>query len=373
MSLPISKSNDDYPAFKHANIDQLLTQFASTWTLDSIYLFLIAPFGVLGFILNLLSFFILNHSEFNKVNIYGYFKVITINSALLCLIQSTLFISLTYRYFAFSNTYEANFYGTYIYIPVSNVFLLYGSLLDMCISIERSSIFYPKLKALSKHKPYIVCLILFIISILIGLPYFFINCPLYYDAPYFNNTFIRLWYWDITEFGRSLVGQILTYANFFVRDVVFLLIELFLNIFAIVLFKNYFKNKARLLGKNNLINQTLVKSNNDTNSSETPNNAIAQTSQTSKVRNKASQTNNLSSQEKNLTIMIMIMCFLSIIIHLFYLVVATLLFFNNPILTSGTGSFVSFTCTLKHLSNIIFLYLFNVNFRNKVKKMFTIC
>lgn len=372
MSLSTSQSNNDYAAFKHANIDQLLTQFASTWTLDSIYLFLIAPFGIIGFILNLVSFFILNQSEFNKVHIYSYFKIITINSALLCLIQSTLFISLTYRYFAFSNTYEANFYGTYIYIPVSNVFLLYASLLDMCISIERSSIFYPKLKALSKHKPYIVCLILFIISILIGLPYFFINCPLYYDAPYFNNTFIRLWYWDITEFGRTLVGQVLTYANFFVRDVVFLLIELFLNVFAIILFKNYFKNKAKLLGKNNLINQALVKSNNDTTSSETPN-AAAQTSQTSKVKNKAGQTNNLSSQEKNLTIMIIIMCFLSIIIHLIYLVVATLLFFNNPILTSGTGSFVSFMCTLKHLSNIIFLYFFNVNFKNKVKKMFSIC
>lgn len=357
---------------KHATKDQLFEQFGSLWILDSIYLFVILPLGLVGFILNLLSFYILNHKEFDKVSIYGYFRVITINSTLLCLIQSTLFVSLTYRYFEFANTYEAHFYATMVYIPVSNVFLLYGSLLDICISIERSSIFYVKLKKLSKFNPNNVCLIFLVISILIGLPYFFINCPSYYDAPYFNDSFFRLWYWDITEFGRSLAGQILTYFNFVVRDVVFLFIELGLNIFAIVLFRNYFRNKAKLLGKGNKVSQVPLKSNLDTNSTETPN-ATAQTSHTSKIRIKPAESNSFSSQEKNLTIMIIIMCFLSIIIHIFYLIVATLLFFNDSLLTSSTGVFVSFMCTLKHLSNIIFLFLFNVNFRKKFKKIFSLC
>ena len=118
----------------------------------------------------------------------------------------------------------------------------------MCMSIERSSLFYIKFKVLVKPKPNIICFLLFIISILIGLPYFFINCPVYYDAPLDGNTYFRLWYWDITPFGREMAGQILTYANFFVRDVLLLIAELALNIFTIVLFRNYFRNKANLLG-----------------------------------------------------------------------------------------------------------------------------
>jgi hypothetical protein len=52
------------------------------------------------------------------------------------------------------------------------------------------------------------------------------------------------------------------------------------------------------------------------------------------------------------------------------LIVATLLFFNDSILTSSTGAFVVFASLLKHMSNIIFLFFFNVNFRNKFKKLF---
>ena len=363
-----SSTNDD-SWYKHATIDQVFEQFGSTWVLDSIYLFFILPLGLVGFCLNILCFYILKHKEFDKINFYSYFKVITINSALICLIQSTLFSSLTYRYFDFSNTYEANYYATMIYIPVSNVFLLYGSILDMCMSIERSSIFYAKLKILVKTKPNLICFVLFIVSILIGLPYFFINCPSYYDAPYGKNTYFRIWYWEITEFGRSIAGLFLTYANFFIRDVVFMLIELALNIFTIILFRNYFHNKAKLLGNSIKISRTLPISNINTSSSETTN-AIAQSSYSTTSNIQALQLYNLSIQEKNLTIMIIIICFLSIIIHIFYLIVATLLFFNDSILTSSTGAFVVFASLLKHMSNIFFLFFFNVNFRNKFKKLF---
>ena len=356
---------------KILTIDYWLSQFAYVWPLNTIYLFVILPIGLIGFLLNLICFYILKHNDFNSARIYGYFRVITINSAMLCLAQASLFISLTHRYFQFSNTYEANYYSTVIYIPGSNVFLLYGSILDMCMSIERSSLFYIKFKVLVKPKPYKICFILFIISILIGLPYFFINCPVYYDAPLDGNTFYRLWFWEITPFGRSMAGQILTYANFFIRDVLFLLAELALNIFTIVLFRNYFRNKANLLGNRNKDQQNQLKSNNETNSSDTPN-EIFQSSYRTNYNVQSVQLNNISIQEKNLTIMIIIMSFFSIIIHVFYLIVGILLNFSDSLITSSTGAFVVFTSILKHMSNLFFLFMFNVNFRKKFKNMFSI-
>ena len=120
MDNSANSSNDSMPLVWRATKDQILEQFGSIWPLDSIYLFVITPLGLIGFLLNLLCFYILKHNDFSKVNIYGYFKIININSALLCLIQSTLFISLTYRYFEFSNTNETNLYSTMVYLPVSN-------------------------------------------------------------------------------------------------------------------------------------------------------------------------------------------------------------------------------------------------------------
>ena len=370
-----SSSNDPNSVY-YLKVDDYLTQFAQIWTLNSIYLLLILPLGLIGFFLNLLCFYILRHDEFKSAHIYSYFRVTTINSAMLCIVQGSLFISLTHRYFRFSNTYEANAYSNYVYLPVANVFLLYGSVLDMIMSIERSSLFYLKLKDYLKPKPHIICLILFIITALISVPYFFINCPYHYDVPIDETKRFRLWYWDITDFGRSLPGQILSYANFIIRDVLLLIFEIALNIFNIVLFRNYFKKKANLLSIQHKISQTPLKSNDtNTNTTETPNDTAPQSSHMSKVNKpkKSNQLNNLSTQEKNLTIMIIIICFFSIVIHIFYLIVGILLNFSDSLLTSSTGAFVATTSILKHMSNIFFLFLFNVNFRKKFIKTFSIC
>jgi hypothetical protein len=195
------------------------------------------------------------------------------------------------------------------------------------------------------------------------------NHAVVYDAPIGKDQHFRLWFWDITEFGRSPIGEILTYANFAIRDILLLVIELGLNIFTIVLFRNYFRNKAKLLGKKNKIIPN--KENFGSTTTETPN-ITAQTSRTSKAMVSENLLNYLSIQEKNLTIMIIIMSFFSIIIHIFYLITGILLFYSSPVITSSTGAFVVFTCILKHLSNIIFLFFFNVNFRKKIKKMFTL-
>ena len=366
----MNSTNNEANEEEYFIINIWLTQFASIWPLNSIYLFVILPLGLIGFFLNLLCFYILKHDDFSKVSIYGYFKVITINSAMLCLFQSTVFISQTHRYFHFSNTYEANYYSTVFYIPGSNVFLLYGSILDMCMSLERCSIFYTKLKVIIKQNVNLVCLILFMISTLIGLPYFFINSPEFANVEIGKNKYFKLWYWDITPFGRSLAGQILTYGNFIIRDVLFLLVELGLNILSIVLLRNYFLNKAKLLGSSNKLSRIPLKSSIDTNSTDTQN-VTALPCSVSKII--VTHTKNLSPQEKNLTIMIIIMCFFSIIIHIFYLIVGVFLFFNDSLLTSCTGAFVVLTSILKNMSNIVLLFLFNVKFRNRFKKLFALC
>ena len=348
------------------SIDYWLTTYASTWVFDSIYLFAITPLGILGFISNILCFYILRNKEFENKSIFSYFKVISINSSFLCLVQATLFTSLTYRYFPFFNSYEANWYCTVIYLPVSNINLLFGSMLDICLSLERCSVFSVRIKSFFKPKVYKLSLALFAVSVLIGLPYFFVNIPHYYDWPIGKDLYYRIYSWTVTDFGESLAGEIITYLILIVRDLIFLIAETVLNLITLVLFSKYLKNRARIFVNSNPTNTTHVVSS-----------VGAQHSQGNEKKDEANKKYNVghhaqkfSSQDKSLTIMIIAICFFSIIIHIFYLAANLTLFSNNSYDSSSIGSFVVFLSTFKHFSNILFLYFFNPNFKKVFKNIF---
>ena len=154
------------------------------------------------------------------------------------LVESSLFSCSNFRYFNFSNTYESNFYGTYVYLPI------FGSCLDILVSLERCSIFVNKLKRLFTYPVKNVCLISLAFCILVTFPFFFVQEPAYFDAPIYPQTYHRIWYWGITSFGSSLAGTILAAIGYFVRDVCFLAAEISINIYSIYLFQKYFKYKT---------------------------------------------------------------------------------------------------------------------------------
>jgi hypothetical protein len=329
--------------------DFWLTQYVSTWLFDSIYLFAMTPIGLIGFVLNLLSFYVLMQKEFDRINeIYVYFRVITINSAILNLLQASLFTSMTYRYLEFTNSFEALTYGSQVYLPVTNLLYLFGSCLDICISLQRCSIFIAKLKVLLKYPPKFVCLALFLFCFLINFAYFFVNVPSYFDAQLGPNTYYRIWFFDLSSYGKSLAGQLTQYVIYSIKDLMFLIIELFFNILSIVLFKKYLVNKS------NRIITTVPHS-----FALDFNNSGPQISQQEQIYIK----------EKNMTLMVIIMCALSILVHLIYLVLAVYFSITvNDYAVNYLAVAAFLMYTLKNFANFPILYMFNINFRKAFKK-----
>jgi hypothetical protein len=184
--------------------------------------------------------------------------------------------------------------------------------------------------------------------------------PSYYDAQLDANTTYRLWFWDITPFGKSLTGEILAYAGFFIRDVIFLVIELTFNILSVVLFRKYFKHKANFF-KNNKNNKELTITT-ELECANTHGNI-------SKNNTEVSQMNKLYIKEKNITLMVIILCCFSIITHLLYLIVTLYFFFYYDLIASGLAAFVFSISAFKNLSNFGLLYIFNFNFRKVFKKL----
>lgn len=78
-----------------------LTEIGSSWLIDGLYLFLIFPIGIIGFVLNLLCLIVLCKIS-EKLALFEYFKVYTLNASILCLMMSFNFLSRSPRYFDFS-------------------------------------------------------------------------------------------------------------------------------------------------------------------------------------------------------------------------------------------------------------------------------
>ena len=325
--------------------DFWLTNFGSTWLIDSIYLFAIAPIGLFGFILNLLSFYVLMDKKFNNIKVYTFFRAVTINSAILNLFSASLFTNTSFRYLEFTNSYAATVYGCLVNYPISNVCYIFGSTLDIVISIERCSIFLARLKALLNHPPKVACLVLFLISVLVGGPFFFIDTPNYFDVQLDARTNYRIWYWDLSMFGKSLAGKVLVFAGYFIRDVLFFVVELVFNVVSIVLFKKYFKNKVKFLSSKIAKNESSLSS---TNALE----------------------NKLYMKEKSIAMMVIAMCGISIVMHIFYFLVAVYFYiFTYDIVLNYLAVFSFLACALKNFSNFFLLYGFNSNFRRLFKKL----
>lgn len=72
-------------------------KYGSTWTIDSIYLFIISPIGFIGFILNILSLIVIFKINDNSA-LYKYLKVYCLISIVICFLAIFTFYVYSPRY-----------------------------------------------------------------------------------------------------------------------------------------------------------------------------------------------------------------------------------------------------------------------------------
>ena len=314
-----------------------LEMFGMSWMVNCLFLLLVSPFNLVGIVLNIISFLILCNKKFKKNELYSYLRVNVLNSLLINILE--LFISLPHTYMLsdFANSPLNSFYFCYIYSPLCNFAVLYGSLMDIRISIERIAQFTPKIEILHKKQPFFVSMLLFVISMLISIQFIFQFEPLVMTVKIDPNTEYVINIWKFSDFGKSRIGSIITYLTYAFRDVFILAIEIGMNILMAILFKNYLSKKSTLQ--------------NPTNSNIINNRSI-------------------SRSNRNATVMVILMSSLSVLQHIFFLIMTTYFVFY----IDETGFFIgidhNFVLSLKHFSNFVFLIIFNKEFRCVIKKYF---
>ena len=314
-------------------IDFWYNKFGSSMLLDSLHLYALLPLSLIGAVLNLLSFSILSQITFSNIVFYNYMRVYTFNSMLVNMILALFFWPNTLRTFSFSNTYAAAFYKSFIYVPFINATVLFGSLIDILISLERLFKLYPHLNTRFNKIPISKIITTFlVVTAVLCFQYLLKFTPVYIDVPLNASTAFRIHFTASTRFTDSLWGKVVNYLVYFIRDVIFLFAETGLNICMALKLSQQIKNKLKL--------------------TQTPH------------PNRQS----LSKSEQKTSQMVIIMCSLSTLEHIFFFTMAVNFDYHMNYEAFMLGVAANICITLKHCSNLLLFYYFNAPFRHGFKR-----
>jgi hypothetical protein len=347
----------------------------STWTIDSIYLFVFPPLALSAFILNLISFFVLNKIKINQTKLYKYLKVYSLNMCLISLILSVLFLCFSPRYFGFFREPLGKWFQCRIF--AYGLFSLYSfcNVLDFVIVSIRLSIFIPKLKFVEKYKPYILSFALFLCCFLINAPILFI-LEMISDQELLNSK--SRYYCALSEFGKSDLGFILNAINIVIRDIFTFIIELIMSLLAIYYFYKFEAKKRSTQAQcihqipmNDIINR------NNADNNDQPSIIIDQQHHDFGRRDLRNDNIQPRSQDKATTRFILMTISISVPSFIINLLIAvsfllySVSFENESIFLYYSMNLFGLLCmALKSFFNIFIFYFFNLNFKTEFKKAF---
>jgi hypothetical protein len=203
-------------------------------------LFLImCPINLIGATLNLLTFVILTKNEFRRMLVYKYLRIYTLNSAVICLLDSTQFIGNSQQFFQFSNSYWSIRYFSNFYIPLITTLTFYQSSLDIILSFDRIVLFSNRFSFYKSINPLLVSSIAFILSCILLGYYWLLLTHVQVDLPLNKTKTFRFHYFDLSYISNKYPVYVIN----FISDGMTLIIELFLSVSTIILLKNYLRSR----------------------------------------------------------------------------------------------------------------------------------
>ena len=332
--------------------EKFYIRIGSTWVIDSIYIFIIAPMGFIGFMLNFVTLIVMSKIKIKQTKLYDYLILYSLNSCLICFIIGFLFLSYSPRYF---NQYVftsdiVKFYRCRVFIYGVMCLYFFGNILDLFISMDRISIFIKRLDSFRKMKPYILCFCICLGCFIVNSP-LVITYELMTNQDYFTKNVTS--YCTPNELGKTKYGLALNLLVILIRDILTLTFEIISSYFIIYHYKIY------SIVKN--VNATV---------------AAADQIDANNLQKRESMATNRKKWTKGKKLMLMTV-YLSITSFATHVIVATvfvllvnLLLEKYPLVYFSLVCFGAFILNFKHFLNIFIFFAFNSNFRKQLKYYF---
>ena len=200
-------SNNSNHSSLYLTKHQWFQLYGLTLERDILCLFINLPISFIGFILNIISYSILCKKAFEKIIIYSYMRMYTLNSIIINLVSIFLFTANINYYFDFSYASPIpSYFLSYVYIPVINICMLFAILIEIVINIERISNFKLRFRSITRQKPKNIGIIFLLVCPIINVQYFFNQEPKFIDLK-LNSTVNRINYIESTLYDfRSPIG-----------------------------------------------------------------------------------------------------------------------------------------------------------------------
>jgi hypothetical protein len=330
-----SSSDTDYYYHYDTVDDVLLALIGSSRFTDHLNFYPFLIVGFLGLVLNTFSFIVFTTSDRHEFTapLYTYLRFYTVQNALMCLVNTFNFVCNSYRLFPFANTYWAQIFAQFIFIPVNNLCYFYSGVLDIAILLDRISIFDQRVKKLMKLSPTTVCLISLAACFVVDFPYFLVYVPDSHRIHLANSTTttFTVWFIRATSFATSETSMALMFVIYALRDVLVAFALVTLNAISIQMLKSHLKKRVNKGGESG------------------------------------------SRAERKATLMVVLMCVMTITGRLLLLVAIIYSHFYLNLVLSYLNVACNFTLTLIGLIDFFLFYFFNKNFKRVCDRHLSFC
>jgi hypothetical protein len=339
ISLEMNKTDEE-------KLEILLYKLGSTWILDSIYLFLIVPLSIIGFLLNIISFILINKIVKNKSNqiLFEYMRICSLNGVLACFIGFFGFLYAP-RYNGIKLDLFSRFFRCIIVNFVLPTIYFFENILNIIILHDRLSIFIKRIVLFKKRSPWIESVIVLIFCTIINSPILF-RLNLYSNEELFESNILYDKNLSLCKLSLIPRNSPIIPAMVIIRDIGSLIIELILSIFSLIYFKKFINTKKKIKSQ---VQPSMVFVNDNENEQE-------------------NKTNH------NLTLFTLILSAMSIICHFAVFMATVLSTFSSKYKTYRWIMIANLFVLIKYTSNFFILYFFNKTFKSylfqylKVKK-----
>jgi hypothetical protein len=230
------------------SFDYWLHKIGSSHLVDTLHCFVIPILSLVGVCLNLLGLLVLADSQFKStLRLYDYLRAYLLNSLLICILGSTLFI--TARRYVYPNAFIGAWYFTHVFCKTMATIYFYASVLDILVLLDRLSILNDKFKIFRfiKWSTCRICLTLIATCVVINSPYYFMYTPSSLIVNLSSNEQHTFYHLDSSEFLRSMQGRFASYALIFIRELIPTILQLLLGICLFWMLKTYLSKKSIML------------------------------------------------------------------------------------------------------------------------------
>jgi hypothetical protein len=342
-------------------VGTLYDRFQMPYLSTMLNLGLFLPSTILGIILSFTSYLIFTRAEFKSLPLYTYYRYATLLSFFQSSLQLTFSLFFCQRFWPSLGSYGWNLYTSAIYSFMINAALLFRTLIDITIILDRIVLFEPKAKFLFKYSPVVNTTAMFFISLIFCIPQIFLYKIREFPVYLINEQRLTHFYAvSPSDFLNSTIGLIVYYVMLFARNVLTVVVEIVLNAISIFLFKRFMHRKRRITC------MPLINVIQTTRGASQSMNVTA--NRTARARSVDPSSDTSLSAVRNLFMMVLALELVSALQQFFLIAFYTLSIFEG---FSAYFTFsVNFFYAIKHTINFAIFVTFNVKFRQALFSYF---